>query len=895
MLEMRERKEGGTTSAAHEALTEASAPQRKRTKRHRVWRPRFILSNKSVDPIDGQPRERCAGNQQERIERNRSEQLELVAKCTVASLRRTMDPSNVPQASADASSTEGVAEAVASKYMNELTARLLSTASESSTLQNEIATQTSASPPTVTPSADVSAPNAVTASAPDAELDSTTAASLEKFMSTLKEHLQLDTDTWDMSGSAEDVFSSSLPAMLDDPSAVLASTSTGAAPFAHTSGFPLDRSSTLTEASASAADANASSDPEPIPLSVSVPVPVPVSPPSIPPVPRERVHSLSPAEHRQKIAQLVREHMHEEAHGPTKLGTGSTAPLMTKIKCLHASVAQKSYGSEKRFLCPPPVVHVQGTLRHAPSAPMLLMQVQGEDGDSFSGEQMTSLDDSGHARFTELHVTGTGKAKSFRLQLHLLAPRDDAAPIKRMRLGLGLSDTAAVRNASWACFDSAPIGIISKPSKRIAKARNVSAHITKDASVSLFNRINSQTYRTKYLCAQDGRLFAQSRSWTAFRLVVLSRRDASGPLDTSDVSVLTYGSVILLVDPTSGASTDPLIVCKVDRGRILPPIDGQHTSDDDDHHAWGAVAQMQKVALMRFVPTQGEWTLHAHTPRTYLCAGIPPNTYGDAGNSGGGNSSGISLGSGAGMARSDTSDDAHSLPLTFASTRPLPWTQHVVMDEAEDAFCWTLVGISHFEYAFMDVDMLGLHSPSASMGLALTPFPLVTTMPFYDAASHKLAMTVQHFLYVRNSAALQTPRDAYEAIHAESQSSQLEALEVWIGPLGPLTLASVPVPESDEAEVAVQLPPLREILQARLDPWKTPLSSCTLPILFVRAYDSTIYHSGRHVLCQDLVAVVRAAGDSSAANALQKLNVGLGEQAGAHELPPGSVWTLRVI
>ena len=103
------------------------------------------------------------------------------------------------------------------------------------------------------------------------------------------------------------------------------------------------------------------------------------------------------------------------------------------------------------------------------------------------------------------------------------------------------------------------------------------------------------------------------------------------------------------------------------------------------------------------------------------------------------------------------------------------------------------------------------------------------------------------------------------------------------------------MPESDEAEVAVQLPPLREILQARLDPWKTPLSSCTLPILFVRAYDSTIYHSGRHVLCQDLVAVVRAAGDSSAANALQKLNVGLGEQAGAHELPPGSVWTLRVI
>lgn len=714
-----------------------------------------------------------------------------------------------PHEATDFASADGDVEAAASKYMDELTARVLASSSAIQDHRGTIPTQ----------------PDEDEAPFTDGDLDSKTAESLEKFMSTLKEHLQLEQDTWDLSQAS-----------------------------ASTSALPMPS----------------------IPTSESM-VPLALSP--LPP--RERVHTLTPAEHCAKISHLVREHMQQEAHGVRDIVPGSMAsPLMTKIKCLHASVAQKSYGSEKRFLCPPPIVHVQGTLRHAPSTPMLLMQVQGEDGDSFSGEQMTPLDETGHARFTELHVTGTGKAKSFRLQLHLLSPRDGSAPTKRLRLGAG-SDATISRSASWASFDSAPIGIISKPSKRIAKARNVSAHITKDTCVSLFNRINSQTYRTKYMCAQDGRLFAQSRSWTAFRLVVLSRREAAGPQDMADESVLTYGSVIVLVDPASGASTDPLIVCKVDRGRILPPIDGQIVHDEDEGNAWGAVAQMQKVALMRYVPSESGWSLHPHMPRTYLCAGTPPPAI-----------PALSLEAGAAM-RAEASDDAHSMPLTFASTRPLPWSEHIVMDEAEDAFCWTLVGISHFEYTFMDVDMLGLRGTSASMGLALTPFPLVTTMPFYDAATHKLAMTVQHFFYVRDSAALQTPRDAYAAAHAPH--AQLEPFEVWLGPLGPLTLASVPVPESDEAEVAVQLPLLAQILGARLDAPKSPLSSCTLPLLFVRAHDSTIYHSGRHVLCQDLVAVVRAAGDNSAANALQKLNVGLGEQAGAHELPPGSVWTLRVI
>lgn len=548
------------------------------------------------------------------------------------------------------------------------------------------------------------------------------------------------------------------------------------------------------------------------------------------------LHAWTYEERCARVREAIRAFLHQEAHGVPP----GQRRVLTTVRCLHAAVAQKSYGTEKRFLCPPPAVNVRGPLRHAHNAaPALYMHTDSEDGEQVSGEQVAALDATHQARFTELHVTGTGKAKSFRLQLHLLAGRA-AAPPRRA------SGTAG----AWARFESAPIGIISKPSKKSARARHASAYISTHAGVSLFNRINSQTYRTKYLAAQNGRLSAQSRAWTAWRLVLLARPPQAEALDV-DPDVLTYGSTIVLVDETSRATSDPLVVCKVDRGRIFPP----HTAPSyvledgtlaDEAYLYGAVSQMQKVALLRCAPLaapHGRWGEAG--PRTYLCAATNA-TEGP---------------------HPALAEDA--LPLTYAASKPATHSG-VPLDDAEDAFCWTLVSISRFEYSFVDVDALAAPEAPPGAGLVLTPFPIVTSLPLYDTATHKLAMNVQHF--------------------AASTDPAASHHEVWLGPHGPLPVHAAPAAtDALEAEVVVALPPLRTLLEG---PYASQRS---FPLLFVRSADGSIYHSGRHVLCQDLVAIVRTAGDPRAAEALKKLHVGLGTAAGADDLPQGGVWTLRIV
>ena len=191
---------------------------------------------------------------------------------------------------------------------------------------------------------------------------------------------------------------------------------------------------------------------------------------------------------------------------------------MTTVLCLHAAVAQKSYGSEKRFLCPPPLVHIQGPPVWNLKAQQLSMAVVSEGGER-SFEQRAPMDHNLAASFKFLHVTGTAKSKSFQLALDIAEP-PNSVPDSAENAPLG---------RIWASFESAPVTIISKPSKKTAKTRNIGSCILAGGPVSLFNRINSQTVRTKYMTVDSGQISASNLAWSAFTVEVITPFDQTAP------------------------------------------------------------------------------------------------------------------------------------------------------------------------------------------------------------------------------------------------------------------------------------------------------------------------------------------------------------------------------
>ncbi|ORZ03101.1 beta-trefoil DNA-binding domain-containing protein [Syncephalastrum racemosum] len=433
----------------------------------------------------------------------------------------------------------------------------------------------------------------------------------------------------------------------------------------------------------------------------------------------------------------------------------------TTLTCYHAAVAQKSYGSEKRFLCPPPVVSVRDVTSPMTVSLSVLCETSAQDTPLEHRTQLNAATPS--SSFKYLHVTGTAKAKQFALRVSL-ASEPTTAP--------------------FATFLSNPISIISKPSKKTSKARNASTCILTHQPVALFNRINSQTVRTKYLTSEDKQLCAKNGNWSPFEIHIrrqptpavapaLSPNASSSSSSshqrlqqqhhhssTSAVTAVTYGTEIILRDCKSGVTSPPVIVRKVDKGRIAAC-------------AYGPVSQMQKIALQLASTATYQQQLNPQPP--------------------------IYLSAASAISASSPHVDNGPAWIEYATSRLVrPTTPlDLAYEEVDDYLCWTIVGISKFEYSFSPTSMTtsttntprsksdgsseekhtsstfpstslpSSSSSSPSLASADSSSPLSsTTVASVSAASALLEYDPQrHALLLKNSNLAESVGDCYVGLH----------------------------------------------------------------------------------------------------------------------------------
>ncbi|KAI7867748.1 beta-trefoil DNA-binding domain-containing protein [Spinellus fusiger] len=242
-------------------------------------------------------------------------------------------------------------------------------------------------------------------------------------------------------------------------------------------------------------------------------------------------------------------------------------PVERTVVILTSKVAQKSYGTEKRFLCPPPTAILVGTTWWTLKSdatlapPALTVCISGENTSqtgyiewyTVSGVTVGQTGiDWYHNHQQEPLAAGKSVSK------HLFINDADE---KRKRVEC-LVKVQLANGLHLGTFASKGIKVISKPSKKRQSVKNMELCIHHGTTVSLFNRIRSQTVSTKYLGVSSSR-----SSPFAFP----GHRQKTHTTDVSDGTCFVART----------ASWDPFIVWVVDTTRS--PGDGREIDTPEDY------------------------------------------------------------------------------------------------------------------------------------------------------------------------------------------------------------------------------------------------------------------------------------------------------------------------
>lgn len=251
----------------------------------------------------------------------------------------------------------------------------------------------------------------------------------------------------------------------------------------------------------------------------------------------------------------------------TREALGDTHTDQT-ITILHAKVAQKSYGNEKRFFCPPPCVYISGQ-------GWKLMQdnlkASGFGDSVYQVRGYMCLDSTSQSQAEAFKLVFEEQPDSrqlFACAKSLFISDQDKRKHFRLLLRLFLGGRQEVGS-----FHSRLIKVISKPSQKRQSMKNADLCISSGSRVALFNRLRSQTVSTRYLSVEGGAFVASARHWTAFTITIVEEQRRGQTDFPLTESFICYGCVVQLVCTETGVALPPLVIRKVNKQHAILDVD----------------------------------------------------------------------------------------------------------------------------------------------------------------------------------------------------------------------------------------------------------------------------------------------------------------------------------